>query len=407
MQKQVKFSPSNGYRITDVIVHILKHIVFAERVKFIAGLCLAFLLWPFRRREQGGVRKILVVPIVSRLGDLVCSTPVYRELAHALPSAHLAVLCAKNVLGIIKHNPHISEIINLNAVRYKGFMGRFRLLADIRGREFDAVVSLTNNPFGNVVAAWSGAPLRIKTVHYPRTLAETLSDWFSNVHREYRDGSFLQTHYLALLAPLGVSAREPVKEVFTTEAGERKAEAFLAAEGIAPTDTLIGISVSAGNTVKEWPPERFAGLADRLIRERGAKIVFVDAPADEPKIEHVISAMREKRNISIATNFTLEELPSLIKRLSLFIAVDTGTVYIAHALGVPLVDIIGPVEPNEQPPRDARSIPVLPPPPHAPSSFVLARPGSWEARRAAICATSGESVYTAAVTLLTQEHAHP
>lgn len=347
------------------------------------------------------------MPIVSRLGDLVCSTPVYRELAHALPSVRISVLCAKNVLGIIKRNPRISEILNLNAVRYKGFVGRMRLFADIRRARFDAVVSLSNNPLGSVVAAWSGAPLRIKTTHFPRTLAEVASDWLNNMCMEYRDGSFLQAHYLRLLKLLGVVARAPVKEVFTTEAGERKAEAFLAAEGIAPTDTLVGISVSAGNTVKEWPPERFAELADRLVKERGAQIVCIDAPADEAKIEQTMDAMREKRNVSIATNFTLEELPSLIKRLSLFIAVDTGTIYLAHALGIPLVDIVGPVEPNEQPPRDARSVPVLPPPPHLPSSFVLARPGSWKARRAAIGATPVEAVYTAAITLLEKKYARP
>lgn len=48
-----------------------------------------------------------------------------------------------------------------------------------------------------------------------------------------------------------------------------------------------------------------------------------------------------------------------MNRFNLYIAADTGPIYIAHALKVPLVDIIGPVDPREQPPKDERSIQVV------------------------------------------------
>ncbi len=34
-----------------------------------------------------------------------------------------------------------------------------------------------------------------------------------------------------------------------------------------------------------------------------------------------------------------------------FISVDTGPIYIAEAFGIPTIDIVGPMDENEQPPR--------------------------------------------------------
>ena len=53
--------------------------------------------------------------------------------------------------------------------------------------------------------------------------------------------------------------------------------------------------------------------------------------------------------------FSLDELKALIQRLSLFISVDTGPIYIAEAFDVPTIDIIGPMDENEQPPRGEKT----------------------------------------------------
>jgi ADP-heptose:LPS heptosyltransferase len=96
-----------------------------------------------------------------------------------------------------------------------------------------------------------------------------------------------------------------------------------------------------------------------------------------------------------AVNFTLEELPSLIKRLNLYIAVDTGPIYIAHALKVPLIDITGPCDSNEQPPNDELSIQVRPPPYIKPSSFVMKKPGKPAEHEKALESTHVEDVFLA------------
>ncbi|KKU60101.1 MAG: Glycosyl transferase, family 9 [Parcubacteria group bacterium GW2011_GWA2_47_12] len=387
------------------------YMLFGERLRFAFYAALGMLLSPalffvgmLRRNttHSPSDARILVIPIMTRVGDLVCATPVFRALKMRYPHCRLSVLVAKNVAGIVRHNPRIDEIIVMNNPPFKGFWGRGRFFLFLFRQHFDSVVALSNNPFGSLAALWSAAPVRIKTTVRPRTFVEALTDWWNTRCVRYGHGSFLQAHYIHLLASLGVPFTEPKKEIFVTEAGEYKAEEFFKAEGISARDLRIGVSVSAGNTIKEWPTERFASLAARLISEKTAKIIFIDTQSNENKIEKTLAAMKNKKNISIATNFTLEELPSLMKRLNMFIAVDTGAIYVAHALGVPLVDIIGPVEPNEQPPRDERSVQILPPPRIRPSSFVIARPGAFSARRDAVLSIPVSAVYDAAAQLLSK-----
>ena len=59
--------------------------------------------------------------------------------------------------------------------------------------------------------------------------------------------------------------------------------------------------------------------------------------------------MREKALVSY-NDFDLRELPALFRRFKVYISVDSGPLYIANALDVPVVDIIGPVSMYDQAP---------------------------------------------------------
>jgi ADP-heptose:LPS heptosyltransferase len=58
---------------------------------------------------------------------------------------------------------------------------------------------------------------------------------------------------------------------------------------------------------------------------------------------------------------SLDELKAVIARMDVFIAVDSGPIYIAYAFDVPTVDIIGAVDENEQPPLSSSNLQVIAP----------------------------------------------
>jgi hypothetical protein len=70
-------------------------------------------------------------------------------------------------------------------------------------------------------------------------------------------------------------------------------------------------------------------------------------------------------------------------------------------LGIKLIDIIGPVDPNEQPPNDSRSIQVLARNNIKPSSFVFKSRGTQEQIKSALDNTYVDDIYEVVIKLLT------
>ena len=109
-------------------------------------LIFTFLLAPFfyglilinrsKKNELKRPLKFLVIQF-AKIGDLVCSTPVFREIKKHYPSSFLSVLVIPRVEGILINNPHLDEIILLDREKYQGIRGIFKLIKEIRDRHFD------------------------------------------------------------------------------------------------------------------------------------------------------------------------------------------------------------------------------------------------------------------------------
>ena len=345
--------------------------------------------------------RLVVLPQLTRIGDLVCATPVFRAIKEHHPDAHLAVVTTNKVAGIIRNNPRIDEIIIYKSTELWG------LIRALRRGKFDWSFSLTGTSFGNLIFFAGLVQNRAKITRTDRTFTERLTDWMTPVKLLYTHGTYLPRRYLDLLRFVGINEQREVQEVFVSPAARERAAAFLKERALLGKRPLIGISITAGNKIKEWGDARFRGLASMLMaRYPGGAVIFLGASRDSARIGALIESLGKNAEHSVsnifvgATDFSLDELAGFIKRLNLYIAVDTGPIYIAHALGVPLIDITGPVDPREQPPHDSKSICVTPPAPFYPSSFVLKRPGSKEAHARARDAITVEMVLAAAAELL-------
>mgnify|MGYP001563404032 CR=1 FL=1 len=287
--------------------------------------------------------KILVIQI-GKIGDLVCTTPIFREIKKRYPSAHLTTLVLSKTEGVLKNNPRIDEIIFIT--NYVGTSGKLRLLNMLRKEKYDWAINFLPDSFGDIISFWSLIPHRITTTYRYSGEIVRLISIFNNYRLEYKRHTPLSKHYLNLLGFLDIKDPSGEKEVFIRPAEEEKASEFLRAKNLSTDDLLIGISATAGIKMKEWEPQKFAVLADRLIEEKNAKIIFIGSADDRILVEGV-QKMMHNNSVNACGLFGLSEVPALLKRLKLFISVDTGPLYIADAVGVPVVDILGPVDAGE------------------------------------------------------------
>ncbi len=316
--------------------------------------------------------RVLFIPQLTRIGDIVCSTPAIHAVRQRYPSAYIAVLTTTKVRGVLEYNPDINKLIVFSA------RGIRDVIREIASERFTHAFSFSGTWLSTFLMASGKIPHRVKLVREGRPLAEALTDMVNTECCLYRDHRSAPRHYLSMLSSLGI-ADASLREVVGITADQRaRVSQFMRDNGVANGDRLVGISLTAGNKIKEWGDNRFIELARALLKNEAVRIVWIGTAADRERITKAAQAASgTPRNIE-AVGWPLEYLGVLIESLNVYIAVDTGPIYIAHAVGTPLIDITGPVDPWEQPPHDARSACVTPPAPFYPSSFVFKDRGSPE-----------------------------
>lgn len=367
-----------------------------KKVFFLITIVITWILYPVlslisRRKISTDQKRVLFIPQYSRIGDIVCSTPVAYNIKKHYPDSYVVALISKKALGILKNNIRIDKIILIEDYSTLG------LIRTIQKEKLNWSINLSATSANTCIALWSLIPNRIKTIVETPPITEKLTDWMSNHKLLYKNYTFLPQHHINLLKFIGINNPELKKEVYTTEQTELKAQSWR--DSISSNYRIIGVSISAGNKIKELGDDKFEILIKRILQDNNNHVVIIGSKADKPRIDSLVGRINSIR-CTEATNFNLEELPSLMKRFNLYIAVDTGPIYIAHSLGVPLIDIIGPIDPSEQPPEDSKSIRVLARNNISPSSFVFKSRGSPEQIKSALDNTNIDDIYNAVTKLL-------
>ena len=362
----------NKMKISKKLTFYIKNIVWLSITCLMA---LPLYLWSFLKGSFEKKLRILIIPPV-KIGDLVCATPVFREIKKNFPESYLGVVLLADSgrrttsYQLLKNNPYIDKIILPDKKRGIKTIGILKLIVRIYREKYNWSFTLTSGVIEKVIPFLAIIPNRVITISSYATITSKILNFVGNYKSEIKLNDLALRHYLRLLKFIGIKKFDQRKEIFISQKEKRKATQFLKKYNLNPNGLLIGIAVTAGNKLKEWPKEKFAQLSDRLIEEVGARIIFVGSPKDKKDISFVQSKMRHK-SIDSSSELNLIELAALFRYLKLFISVDTGPLYMANAMEVPVVDILGPCSIHDQPPVGDNCEIVYKDLPCFPCSFVI------------------------------------
>ncbi len=168
-------------------------------------------------------------------------------------------------------------------------------------------------------------------------------------------------YYLKLAEYLGASTSDRRMELGVTEGERVEAEGVLLRFGISDLkfqnsefriqNLVVMVPGANFGSSKCWLPERFAAVGDRLMEERGAKVVIASSPAERGIVEAILAASRfPGRMVALAAlnegkGVSLGALKEIVRRSSLMVCNDTGPRHFAAAFGVPTVTLFGPTDP--------------------------------------------------------------
>lgn len=279
-------------------------------------------------------RNILVIDL-GQLGDVVMSLPALRAIRERFPHARITVAAGKPAADIVKLSGYSNETFEIDRVALRdgpklfSIARIFRIVSQVRKAKFDFVIDLHSLSETNVLGFLSGAPHRLYARRPNRSL-DYLSNFKPRPPAEAKE-SHLVDRYLDVLKPLEISAVNRTPQLKTSSAANASVEALLKREKVDTGSLLVGLFPGAGYPGRRWPLERFAELADYLIRNDRVRVIVFAGPEELAFVER----MREifPPSTIFFDRLTIPQLVSVQARLTLFISNDTGPCHTAAAAG--------------------------------------------------------------------------
>ena len=307
------------------------------------------------KRKQS-VRKILVIQM-AKIGDMVCSTPVFREIKMKYPKAFLSVMVDPESMPVLNNNPYIDEFIPVSAADLKGFSGKLRTAKSMRQKNIDTSICLQPNTANVIIPLWALIQKRYSVYpHFCGITFKLASGLNTQNLRHTLNKSIVETYIRLLNQTMGIHIRQDSTkmDLYSSNEADIKVDEFLKRMNI-HNIRLIGIAPAARNKLKELTPATFSKIADTIQDELNCQVILTGGVGDREIIDAVKSQMKTVP-IDSCGEFSLEELSALLKKLSLFISVDSGPVYMAVAAGIPIINIAGPCAMSERPLGDRYTV---------------------------------------------------
>lgn len=265
-------------------------------------------------KEKSQLRILICRP--DRIGDVVLSTPIPREIKKKYPDSFIAVLLKEYSKDIYLNNPYVDEIILYDEKEKSS-----SYIKKLREYSFTHSFMLLPQEKLNWILFFSGIKYRIGVGYkFYQFIANTKS-----VYRyKYNPLRHEADYCLDMVRKLGTNPESISPEIFLTE--EEKKVAIKLKKEICPDDEiLIGINSTSGKSAPNITPQEYKNLIELLLNSKGIKTVVTDLnPPDELKdIKGIVYPnIRNSLRESIIT----------FAALDLLISASTGPMHMAAAL---------------------------------------------------------------------------
>jgi len=285
-------------------------------------------------------QKILVIDF-GQLGDVVLSLPAVRAIRGHFSESTITVLVGKPGGEVIALSGYADTTLTVDRVTLRdgnklvSIAKIAKLVKQIRQEKFDFVIDLHSLSETNLLGFLSGASRRL----YSRRPGRSL-DFLSNfeprppIEKDHRVRHLID-RYLDVLIPLGVKDAQRQPRLRTRTEDVSFVDRLLKKESAESGSPLIGFFPGAGHPSRCWPLEKFAELAEFLMRNDGVRPVVFAGPEERPMLAQIRNLF--PHSAVILDRLTIPQLAAAQARLAVLVSNDTGPMHIAAAVGTPVV----------------------------------------------------------------------
>ncbi|MGH8500896.1 MAG: lipopolysaccharide heptosyltransferase II [Gammaproteobacteria bacterium] len=283
------------------------------------------------------------------VGDMIMAQALFKTLRRTRHDVEIDVLAPGWSAPLLARMPEVGEALQVPLTHGRlSFRTRYRLGRELAPRGYGQALIL------------------------PRSFKAALIPWFARIPRrtgylgEARFGlindrraldrkamPLMVQRYVALGLPPG--AHMPPDQVpspaLTVDAGNGLR--LITQLGLSLDARRIGLMPGAEyGPAKQWPPEYYAALAQRLAAEGVQTLVF-GSHKDFELGERIVAL--SGRGVNLCGKTRLQDAIDLLAQVNGAVTNDSGLMHVAAAVGVPLVAIFGSSTPAYTPPMSDRA----------------------------------------------------
>lgn len=297
-------------------------------------------------------RRILVVRY-RFIGDTLMVVPFLKQLRDAYPEAVIDVLVGPYSGELLTHCPYINSLIFYDTThkhQYENLGDSIKrsfwsYVGQLRQGHYDVAYVLKRSVSSAALAFFAGIPRRIgfDTEWRKFMLSEAVP--YSKTRPE-------ADCFMDLLRADGIPVAEDWEKDYRVDGWWSNDDDELAA---AMVEKYMGgknvlIHLTSSNHAKMWPQEQALQLINWLIHDEQATLHCLGATSDAAVYEHLRQHLPEQcrdKLLNWCGHTGLLESLAFLSRMSLMVGVDSGTLHMAAAVGVPVIALFGPMNENK------------------------------------------------------------
>jgi ADP-heptose:LPS heptosyltransferase len=294
-----------------------------------------------QKEKASSARRSFLIVSTTGLGDTLWGTPALRALRNTYPTSTISVLTSPIGQEVFENNPHINWLF------VWGKKPMWRLFIAMRPLRFDTILIFHTSqravlPF----CYFLGASEIVGTEKMNKGLDEILTTAVPQAHIHEIE------RRLKVVAKVGARPSDFSMELYLHEESEKEASAFLNQNPAPSYIPLIGLHPGAKDGFKQWPPEHFIEVGNRLVDHLGCQIIVTGNASEKQLVEEIASKIK---GAIPATELTLKGLAALMKKMAVVITNDTGPMHVAFAVKTSTVAIFCATDPKLCGPYSLRS----------------------------------------------------
>jgi len=284
-------------------------------------------------RELSSFRNFLLLQHTTALGTVVHATPLIPALQEAMPDCRIVVAASGFALEVLRNNPGVERLIATpSPLRdWRGAGEALRKKNPFRADEF-AILTPVGNERTKIAmqTLFAGATARVGFTQVPALYQVPFEFDFKKSQID---------NNLSIVSALGHATRHFEPQMFFTATDLDWAKQMLRESGVQPGQMVAAFVTQTSVTQrKNWRKERFQAAAEFLIQRYGAHIVFLGTASEAAAIDDLRNGISQPTS-SVAGKTDLLQMAALLSLCDVGLTLDTGTMHVGRAVGLPMAII--------------------------------------------------------------------